>query len=368
VTERRMRSAFYEAMASAGSPRTQAPLHVAAIARDAGTVFGKASDLLGYHDYLTRARAWKAARGSAPSAFEREVHTHATGALADTNEFAAATLRITSQLRRSGALDDLMSGWVAAVNSAGRVSVADLRRDLEDASVSNLVRSKGVTDAMWTSILENLAQVDGQLLIKGGWLALETTTAPGGTGMRTLEFAAAPKGLPRTAAELLRRGRFERLAARFEQEGARNLFLFPQQEHPVELSDVILSGAIHSVRQVAEHRRRLQDTGLATYVGSAPAIIWVMAALAALAIGGLLMSEFCYRDGNEAVEAACITGKILSLLGGLAIYFALFVGSIGLIPDDGSGSVGPGHPCPGPGDVVTIDLLTLEVTCGPRQR
>jgi hypothetical protein len=340
-------------------PSARAPIHTAALARDAGVVIDRAHSLLGYHTYLTQARAWKAARGSAASSFEREVQVHAASAVDDTRSLAVAAVRMTTEFKRSGALDRMMAGSVAAIEARGSVTLGDLHRELEaDASIRQRLKTEGVSDELWAAMVQNLRQADGTLTARDGQLVLETK--PHGSGRaHTLVFAESERGMPRTLGELLARGRFEERAKRFA-EGPAKMSLHPGGDRPFEMSEVVLAGAIQSVQSVAQHRRGIQDGGLATYAGNAAVAVWVVAALAAIVIGALLVDKYCKQDDQH--NAGCIVGNILLILGILALGFGL-IGLVGLLVGDDDGDSGCNL---AGGDAIYIDVLTGQTGCGPK--
>jgi hypothetical protein len=314
-------SKFYAAMAAmpAAPGQARGPINAQAIQRDASLVLARATSLLGYHQYLTEARSWKAQAKALPQDFEREVQVHAAGALTDTQALASAAPRMTSQFKQSGELNRMLSGWIATIGQSGPVHTADLVADLENqASIRQTLQAEGVTDDMWNSLIPNLKNVDGSLSVQAGKLAAQLKV-PGQGTPRNLVFAPSPTGMPRNLSDLLRRGSYERLAGLFLQTGGTGkLHLLPGPPRDLELADVVLSGSILSVQSMAAHSRGLQDAGLAKYAGNAPGVIWVVATLAALVIGYLLFKKYCKKDGSSP-STACNAAVILLILGFLGM-------------------------------------------------
>src|SRR5689334_14754242 len=89
----------------------------------------------------------------------------------------------------------------------------------------------------------------------------------------------------------------------------------------IEVADVVLGGSAIGLQFLAQHKRKLEDTGLSTYAGNEVvlAIIFLAGALA-LVVGGILASS-C-DNGKETT--ACQVGRILVLLGLLAMAIASF--------------------------------------------
>jgi hypothetical protein len=64
---------------------------------------------------------------------------------------------------------------------------------------------------------------------------------------------------------------------------------------------------------MAEHKRRLQDTGLATYAGNEHWVALALLGIVLTLVGGALSSKYC--QGRDANTAACIVGVLLLILG-----------------------------------------------------
>jgi len=333
MPDRASRSKFYAAMAAVRPARAPArgPINAQAIQRDASLVLAKATSLLGYQQYLSQARSWKARAKALPQGFEREVQAQAASALADSQALASAVLRMTNQFKQSGELDRMLGDWIATIGHSGPIHTADLVADLENqASIRQTLQAEGVSDDIWNSLITNLKNVDGSLSVQEGKLTAQMKV-PGQDKPRKLVFAPSATGMPQTLSDLLRRGRFEQLAGLFLQTGgAGQLHLLPGPPRDLELADVVLSGAILSVQTMAAHSRGLQDAGLAKYAGSSVTDILVVAFLGAAGLGYLLEGKYC-TPGNEH-SAACIAATILEFLGALGFV----VLAAGLIPSSSS--------------------------------
>jgi hypothetical protein len=356
-------SKFFTAMTRMRALPEAGPVNHAAIRRDAGFVFEKATALIGYQAYLGGARSWKARARAVPIGFEREVQAQAAGALADTHALASAALRMTSQFKQSGQLDRMFTGCTATLAQSGPVAASDLVAGLQhDPSIRETLRNEGVTDEVWTSLLTTLTTLDANVSTQDGKLTADLKAA-GENQRRTMVVAPSPTGMPRTLPDLLRRGTFERMAARFIRGGG-NLQLLSGAPRDLEVPEVVMAASLFSMESMAAHKRGLQDAGLAKYAGNAPAVIFAVAALAALVIGYLLVDKYCKHDGSEE-SAACIAASILFILGLLASGLLLLGGLLLLFGVSGSSS-GTGDACLDSGNVYHIDLLTGEVGCGPK--
>jgi len=325
MPDRASRSKFYAAMAAVRPARAPArgPINAQAIQRDASLVLAKATSLLGYQQYLSQARSWKARAKALPQGFEREVQAQAASALADSQALASAVLRMTNQFKQSGELDRMLGDWIATIGHSGPIHTADLVADLENqASIRQTLQAEGVSDDIWNSLITNLKNVDGSLSVQEGKLTAQMKV-PGQDKPRKLVFAPSATGMPQTLSDLLRRGRFEQLAGLFLQTGgAGQLHLLPGPPRDLELADVVLSGAILSVQTMAAHSRGLQDAGLAKYAGSSVTAVLVVALLGALGLGYVLEQKYCKDDGSPPSEA-CTAAQLLMVLGILGLFAPL---------------------------------------------
>jgi hypothetical protein len=354
-------SAFHTAMSARRHATGAGPLNRPALRRDAGVALGKVSSLLGYSRYLDQARTWKAGGAAIPAGFERELQAQAGGALTDTRELASAALRMTSQFKQAGHLDRMLSGWVGTLEQTGPVAAADLLADVQhDERVRQTLRDEGISDDVWNTLMSNLAHIDGTVSARDGKL-VASLKGGGLKEPRTLVLAPEATGMPRTLADLLRRGSFERQAQLFAQNGGVTLHLLPGPARDLELPEVILAASLLSVQSVAAHTRGVEDAGLAKYTGNAVVVIWAVAALAALVIGYLLEEKYCKHDGSSE-SAACIAATILFILGALASILLLFAGLLAL----GELIFGPSSSDGGCNGVYYYSPLDGSSGCGPK--
>jgi hypothetical protein len=301
---------FYAELARGAASASGAPVNTSALLRDKDLALQKAASLHGYQTFLTQARSWKAARKSVPRSFEREVQVHAAQALADGRELAAATLRSTRHLKHAGQLDQVLDSWIAGVKASGPVQLQDLWSDiLNDPEARQGLREQGLADDLFASINENMQKLEGRLLHQGGKLVGEVKLA-GRDRTQRVVLAHSVSGSPRTLHDLLIGGHFERIVEQFEQKGAMSFDLVGGQPREVEITDVVAAGAIFSLQTLAQHKRKLEDTGLAAVAGNDPVTVIGLVGLFLAAIALLGMAVFC-SDGNET---ACKVSAVLFIL------------------------------------------------------
>jgi hypothetical protein len=95
-----------------------------------------------------------------------------------------------------------------------------------------------------------------------------------------------------------------------------------------DLATVVRGGAAASVAAIAAHKRKLEDTGLATYAGRDPATLGIiaLAGLVAWIVGALLVDAYCENKEPASTEpkskAGCGIGMLLMGLGAFALMMA----------------------------------------------
>lgn len=319
MTKTRTDSRFYDELARAAGSASAGPINTSALLHDKDLALQKAGSLHSYQTFLAQARSWKAARKSVPRSFEREVQLHATQAVADGREIAAATLRSARHLKQAGHLDRVLDSWIAGVKASGPVQVQDLWVDIaEDAQARQTLRDQGLTDTLFAAMDEQMRKMDGQIMLLGGRFAGEVKlTAQAQTQRIVLAHSAS--GEPRTLHDLLRRGQFEQLVEQFDRGGALAFDLVAVPPREAEIVELAVTGTLFSVQSLAQHKRKLEDTGLATVAGQDPITVLVWVALAMIVIGAIGSAVFC---GGDLDQTACTVAQVLLILG-LLLYGGL---------------------------------------------
>jgi hypothetical protein len=219
------------------------------------------------------------------------------------------------------------------------VQATDLVADLEnDTSIHQTLQADGITDEIWSNLVQNLKNIEGSLSVQDGKLTAQMKIS-GQDQPRTFVLAPSATGMPQTLSDLLQRGNFEQLAELFIQNGGAKLYLLPGAQQDLELANVVLVGSILSVQSMAAHSRGLQDAGLAKYAGSDVVIVLANIAIVALVIGIYLAAKYCKHNptGN-----ACEEGQALIAIATLALLVLLIRGPDILHPNSDSGG------CDGP--------------------
>jgi hypothetical protein len=227
----------------------------------------------------------------------------------------------------------MLDTWIAGVKASGPVQVQDLWSDLaNDPEARQLLRDQGWTDDLWTALDENMKKLDGRLVLQDGKLAAEVKLAGQEQGQRVVLTHSA-SGAPRTLDDLLRRGQFERMVGQFERQGALWMDVVASETDEFEIVDVVLGGAVQCVQGLAQHKRKLEDTGLATYAGNSLPAILLIAGLAVLLTAAIMHGIHDCKDASH--KTFCLIASILGFLGDLL----LVLGGGGLLtPEPGSGA------------------------------
>jgi hypothetical protein len=320
MTTTKVNPTFYTALNGVVSEPAPAPVNSSALLSDRDLVLERATRLLGYQEYLNQCRRFKARRESVSPRFEQEVQIQARQAISDGHELAASVLRISGHLQQAGKFDQLLTAWTAGVRAAGPVKAQDLWSDVvDDPQARQLLQDHGLTEPLFAALNETLKTQQGQFVLQGGKLAIELQ--PDRTEhIPPLVLAPSARGFPRSLSDLLRRGRFEQLVARFGQGKPSPFALVPGPARDLEVVEVIGAGTILGVQSLVQHQRKLEDTGLATLAGNELETVLAIAGLVSLIVGAIL-EHFCDDAGDGL---ACKIGKALILLGLLCLAIASF--------------------------------------------
>lgn len=326
---------FFAALQQALQTSPLGPINSSTFLQDRDLGMEKAGMLLSYQNYLAQARSWKAARKSVPQSFEREVQAQAAQALSDTRDLAASMLRMTSQMKQAGQLDRMIDSTIAGIQAGGPARISDLWAQVSTDTVKQALKNQGLTDDLFAVINNAMSKVDGRLYLQDAKLAMDVTAAEQ-EPVRTVTFSRSAAGPPRSLHDLLTRGQFERLVYQFSQPGAAQLDTIPTGPVPgtpsaIEVADLVLAGSVRSVQLVAQHKRKLEDTGLATYAGSDPgtvAAIIFISGITLMILGSAIASE-CNNGHIKLDSDLCKVCFYLFLLGLLAT-FAVGAGLVGV--------------------------------------
>jgi hypothetical protein len=328
--------AFYQAGRAHRDTRL-GPLNRAALEADLVSAIEKTRALVAYRQYLTEARAFKASRRTVSQEFERAIQAHAGRALEDAESLAGAALRATRQMTQAGFSDSMLDQITAGLQTTGPLSVKDMWRDLvgDQASLA-LLRQRGITEQIMTVVAEAVDSVDATFVLQRDKPAV-AVTAPGHREPRHFRLGRTPRGWPSSVTDLLGRSRFEQVLAAFSGGDPIYLDVAPStQELEYPPTDIIAIASISLRQRLAEHVRKLEDTGLAPYAGQDP----VSAVLILLGIGWLLViigtyfqQECLLQQDEDATECKVAYWLITIGWGLLVVTFALgiAVGGAGLV-------------------------------------
>jgi hypothetical protein len=309
-------------------------VNTASLTADTNLALQKIASLMGYQNFLSQARQWKGTNKIVDSRFERQVQTEAAQAVSDGNDVAGAVLRLALQRKSAGVLDGTLQAFVAGLTASGPVQISDLWNDVAgDPAARQIISQQGVPDQLYSALDSGMRQFSGQIAAAGAGIAANLTfTEQGQTTGKSYRFVVNPSasGPATSLDDLLKRGQFERAVTRYQQTGALSLEAGVGANQQFEPADAILAGTGLGLAFLAQHARKLEDTGLDTQTGAGAVlgVIFLVALLTTL-VGGILETQ-C---SGSPQGSACQIGKILSVLGILVMAITT------LIADPGSGLV-----------------------------
>jgi hypothetical protein len=294
-----------------------APVHGPSLREDLATALGSLDGLVGYQQFLADARAAKAKRKRASVAFERSVQVQARRALNDLDAFSGAALRAIQQVNQT----DLWAATLdeaAAIAGAEGVPLRDMWRDLTGTpQYRQALLDHGLSEVVLTRGDELMDKLEVRIVKAGTGLAVEGRP-PGSQHPRRLPVSAK-RGTPRSVNDLLQRTQFDAIVDAFHNDGLAYLELVPAPAGTVAHPADLFGFAVVAARQrMAEHVRKLEDTGLATYAGEDPASILLAGLIIGLAasLAGLGILYLCdHEDEVIQPEWLCVVGKVLFAIG-----------------------------------------------------
>jgi hypothetical protein len=293
------------------------PINAATFESDRNLALAKAGGLAAYQKYLTDVRAAKARRKGASLAFERNVQAQARQALGDLGAFSGAALRITQQMNQTNFWSQALDHMRTALG-AGPVSAKQMWTELQqNDQYKSALRGHGLSDDIASAVTEAISNFDANLVMHRGKVAIETRVA--GEGQPRRLSLKAPAGRPTSIADLLRRSQFEKVVSAFtNQEPVYLEAVSAGRVLDYEPCDLFAYGAVAGRQRMAEHVRKLEDTGLATYQGNDPLTFFVAALAIGLFLGvvGATILYLCDHPTEEVEQPdwVCTAGFVMVFL------------------------------------------------------
>lgn len=308
---------------------------------DGSIVATKAASLLSYQQYLASARAVKAKRGSVQASFEQNVLAQAIQAQSDLQALSAASLRMLQQVNHTDFWGPFLGNVSSTLGGNGPVTANELWNEaLPTIQNSTVYANFGLTKALAAAVTTALSNSNASLVLNGGNLTVETPIA-GASSSDTLSIRAP--GAPLLGInDLLQRQQFDQVVSAFNNQTPVYMEVVPSPTAiNFEPGDLFALGAIMAGQGMAEHVRKLQDTGLATYQGNDP-VSFVVAIIIAGLVLGAIAGSILYFCGNppqptsgtvvgvpsptECAVAYIILALCIGLLGAGALLAATAVG------------------------------------------
>ena len=298
--------AFLGAFAQLREDLAEAPLNVSRLG-EAQVALQALSKFASYERFLTEARVHKARLRTPGADFERQVLRESQKALADAQFAFAGSLQTAKQVKNAGLLGRSFKVWQDGVREAGRVQLRDVWLDaIEHPDVRRHMADAGLDDRLITRLTEAVREVDQVHQLNNGML--EVRTRHGDTSTRVRVRAPRGVGRPGSVSDLLVSRRFDVLAEAFAAPGATpGIVTHRRSAAATEPLDALLGASTLALQSLAQHVRKLEDTGLETYSGEGPetwaTVVVVLAAIAvaAIVVGGLILLLCKVGDDDSSV-------------------------------------------------------------------
>jgi hypothetical protein len=335
--------ATYQAVGHPGGDPLD-PINPSTLMADRAVVMEKAVSLLRYHTYLASARHAKAKRKRVSLAFERNVLAQARLAQDDLKQFTTAALRTTQQINHTAFWSEGLARLTETLRRTGPVTVRSMWDEIaSNETYASALATRGLLPELKAAISEVVAKVDITVAQGDGKISIETLVAGESVPRRAWLSAAADP--PSSIGDLLRRSQFERVVSAFTNNDPVYMEVVSGGSSEIEPADAVACGAVAAGQLMAEHVRKLEDTGLATYQGEDPFSIGALVLVAAifLAALGAGITYLCEHptDQVQQPEWVCTAGAIMVfigimlLTGGLAAMagpgvFLAFIASFGI--------------------------------------
>jgi hypothetical protein len=220
----------------------------------------------------------------------------------------------------------------ATLKSTGPVTVQQLwneiNQNLQDPQNAAQLAAAGLTNEMAGAITSGIQNVNASLLLHNGKVSVQTQI-PGESQTRLLSLRI-PGGPPSGVADLLHRAQFEQVLSVFNNDAPIYLEALGSPsgaEH--EPAQLFAFGAIFARQQLAEHLRKLEDTGLDTYQGNDPVTFITVLVFTGIALGAIGAAILYACDpqppSTSTITTApppdweCIAGLVMVLLAAICL-------------------------------------------------
>jgi hypothetical protein len=214
-----------------------------------------------------------------------------------------------------------------------------VQQGLQDPQNKALLQRIGLTDEVTAAVTEIISKLDADLVLRDGKISVETQLA-GESQPRRLSLKA-PGGLPTSITDLLRRSQFDQVVSAFTNNDPVYLEAVASAVAvDYEPADLYALGAVAARQRMAEHVRKLEDTGLATYQGNDPVSLTVGLIIAGLALGafGAYIEYLCDHQHDlppltPVPDWVCAVGETLLFLSLVLLITPLLLGLPPGVPD-----------------------------------
>lgn len=322
------------------------PINRATLQADSSLAVAKARNLMVYQQYLAAAREVKARRAGVPASFERTVLAQAAQAQDDLHALCGAALRVTQQINQTDFWGQIFTHVGTTLDKTGPQHLNQLWSEalqtIQKHDSARIFTNAGLTSDLTDAITGAMANVDATLARKNGTLTVQATM-PGNTKPAVVSLLAPDRPMTGVT-DLLRTRQFDNIVSVFTNNEPAYLDVVPVTGVAgYEPADLVAVASILARQRLADHVRKLQDTGLATYQGQDPVsfvIGLIVASLLVAAVAAVVIAGCDPQpppEPGEVVgspdypEAVCFAAMLLLTwaLGALGAGVLLVVGAVG---------------------------------------
>ena len=185
----------------------------------------------------------------------------------------------------------------STLGSSGPVTAkqiwAEVQERLQNPQYKSALEAAGLTDDVTAALTRIVSQLDASLVLRDGQVSVETQVA-GESQPRRLALTS-PGGNPSSIVELLGGSQFDQVVSAFSNGDP----LYIEATGPVaapayQPAELFGLGAVAARQRMANHVRKLEDTGLATYRGNDPGDLALGLLIGGLIAGALGAGIFIY--------------------------------------------------------------------------
>jgi hypothetical protein len=187
----------------------------------------------------------------------------------------------------------------------------------ENEQYRSALAEHGLSADVRSAITDLISRIDVTVAMRDNKPCVETHVAGESIPRRATFRAAAEQ--PATILDLLRHSQFDRVVSAVTNHEPVYMETVPGGATEYEPPDLISCAAVAALQRMAEHVRKLEDSGLATYEGQDPLTIGIGLLVAGLFLGvvGATILYLCDypSESVEQPEWVCTAGAVMFFIG-----------------------------------------------------